>query len=278
MFYDFNFVLVWLLISWSYGFIWSISPFFGPKQYVVEGFLTSCTYDYISRDLFTRLILILMNIFGFFIPIIIMTISYAFILYSIKTHYDYIKIREFQDELFNQKLNDIEETSFLKDTKNFNVRKLNRTGQTSHRTTITRATTATCLHNETNIITQYPITTELLVDEHLSIPNPVLYPKTSQSIEKKRKKSFLASELKVTKNTILIIIVFCASWFPYALISIIAQFSENRENIVTPHTTYLPTLLAKASSTLNPIVYVFKNRNFKNKLRKFVLKRWNKKH
>ncbi len=38
-----------ILITWIYGSIWSIIPLFTPNKYVPEGFLTSCTFDFLGK-------------------------------------------------------------------------------------------------------------------------------------------------------------------------------------------------------------------------------------
>jgi hypothetical protein len=87
--------------------------------------------------------------------------------------------------------------------------------------------------------------------------------------KKKSLKSF-AIEWQITKNSIVIISAFCLAWLPYGLISMFAQFSENREQFVTPHTTILPVLFAKTSVVLNPIIYFLKNKNFRKHLKSIV--------
>ena len=51
-------------------------PLFTHKQYVLEGFLTTCSFDYISRDLVTRYFMIFLIITGFVFPLMIQFIFY----------------------------------------------------------------------------------------------------------------------------------------------------------------------------------------------------------
>ena len=67
-------------------------PFFSSNQYVLEGFQTSCSFDFIGRSNYNRLIIVLMNVFGFFIPILIICSCYILILIYLRKHADYKRI------------------------------------------------------------------------------------------------------------------------------------------------------------------------------------------
>lgn len=72
--------LLAILSTWIYAFIWISLPLFSQNQFVLEGLLTSCTFDYVSRDLRNRLIMISMIIGGFLIPLTIIIIAYLLII------------------------------------------------------------------------------------------------------------------------------------------------------------------------------------------------------
>jgi len=55
-------------------------PLFGWNRFILEGFGTSCTFDYISKDLWDRLFVLTLVIGGFLIPLSIILLSYGFIL------------------------------------------------------------------------------------------------------------------------------------------------------------------------------------------------------
>lgn len=55
-------------------------PLFGWNRFILEGFGTSCTFDYISKDLWDRTFILLLVTGGFFIPLAIILLSYSFIL------------------------------------------------------------------------------------------------------------------------------------------------------------------------------------------------------
>ncbi len=63
-----------------YGSIWVIPPLFGWNRFIFEGYGTTCTFDYISKEIWDRLYILILVIGGFFIPLLIILVSYAFIL------------------------------------------------------------------------------------------------------------------------------------------------------------------------------------------------------
>ncbi|XP_073690113.1 melanopsin-A [Garra rufa] len=77
--------LLILLIAWVYSLGWSLPPFFGWSAYVPEGLLTSCTWDYMTFTPSVRAYTMLLFIFVFFIPLIVIMYCYFFIFRSIRS-------------------------------------------------------------------------------------------------------------------------------------------------------------------------------------------------
>jgi hypothetical protein len=230
-----------IITAWLYGLIWSVLPFFGRHQYVLEGFKTSCSFDYIDQDYYTRVILILMNIFGFFIPILSILICYSFILIHFKTRYSFIKIK------------------FL----------------SSSRIKFTKGPRPNVLFSNTISQPSCEISREKIDCEEAQMrPRLNSCGIMTKHITRRRANSYLALEWQITKNTIIIIFAFCIAWLPYALISLVAQFSVNRDKFITPHTSLIPVIMAKLSAVLNPIIYVFNSRNFKASIFQYISKSW----
>lgn len=67
--------------------MWSVLPFFTKNGYVLEGSLTTCTFDYISRDFTSRSIVLSMFIGGFVIPFFIIVFVYYCIWVHLKNRY-----------------------------------------------------------------------------------------------------------------------------------------------------------------------------------------------
>lgn len=72
-----------IIIIWIYCFITMLPPLFGWGAFVPEGFLTSCSFDYITRTYSNRSYFFYIFILGFFLPITIITICYGFIMRTI---------------------------------------------------------------------------------------------------------------------------------------------------------------------------------------------------
>lgn len=69
-----------LICAWLYGSMWIMPPSFGWNRFILEGFSTSCTFDYISRDPWDRAFILMLVTGGFLMPLSVILISYALIL------------------------------------------------------------------------------------------------------------------------------------------------------------------------------------------------------
>jgi r-opsin len=74
------YLLECIVCSWIYGSIWVIPPLFGWNRFIFEGFGTTCAFDYISKRIWDRLYVLILVTGGFLIPLLLILISYAFIL------------------------------------------------------------------------------------------------------------------------------------------------------------------------------------------------------
>jgi len=70
-----------------------IAPLFGWNRFVFEGFGTTCTFDYVSKDIRNRLFVLMLIIGGFLIPLIIIIASYTFILIKLSKRGRHVKSR-----------------------------------------------------------------------------------------------------------------------------------------------------------------------------------------
>ena len=71
-------------MSWLYSFIWAVLPFFTHNRYTLEGFLTSCSFDYISTNLSNRIVIISMLIGGFILPLLLIALFYILIVFILR--------------------------------------------------------------------------------------------------------------------------------------------------------------------------------------------------
>ena len=79
-----------ILVSWLYSFIWIALPFFTKNRYALEGFLTSCSFDYISRNDSNKIVIISMFIGGFFLPLILIALFYILIVLILRKNEIYL--------------------------------------------------------------------------------------------------------------------------------------------------------------------------------------------
>ncbi|XP_076028617.1 opsin, ultraviolet-sensitive-like [Oratosquilla oratoria] len=73
-----------LILSWFLGFVFMMFPLMGWNRFVFEGFLTSCTFDYLSEDWSSRSYVITIVVFAWFFPMIVIVSSYVSILLTIR--------------------------------------------------------------------------------------------------------------------------------------------------------------------------------------------------
>jgi r-opsin len=57
-----------------------VPPLFGWNRFMLEGFNTTCTFDYISKDSWSRLYIVILTVGGFLIPLSVILVSYIYIL------------------------------------------------------------------------------------------------------------------------------------------------------------------------------------------------------
>lgn len=78
------FILIECLIcSWVYGSMWIIPPLFGWNRFTYEGFGTTCTFDYMSREKWDRLFVLILATGGFLVPLSVILFSYTCILFKL---------------------------------------------------------------------------------------------------------------------------------------------------------------------------------------------------
>lgn len=70
---------------WIYSLTFSLPPLLHiVNRYVPEGYLTSCSFDYLSKDSSSQIFVAVFFIAAYVLPLIIIIISYALIVYRVK--------------------------------------------------------------------------------------------------------------------------------------------------------------------------------------------------
>ncbi|KAK7111806.1 rhodopsin-like [Littorina saxatilis] len=75
-----------IVLVWIWSITWSIPPLFGWGAYIPEGFQTSCTFDYLTRNDYFRSYIMCLYICGFALPLSIILYSYFFIYRAVAVH------------------------------------------------------------------------------------------------------------------------------------------------------------------------------------------------
>uniref|UniRef100_A0A3Q2R0W6 Blue-sensitive opsin-like n=1 Tax=Fundulus heteroclitus TaxID=8078 RepID=A0A3Q2R0W6_FUNHE len=73
------------------------------------------------------------------------------------------------------------------------------------------------------------------------------------SLSKKR-------EQRVLFMVVIMVICYLLCWLPYGIMALLATFGP--PGLVTPEASIIPSVLAKTSTVINPVIYVFMNKQF----------------
>nr|BDI63179.1 GQ-rhodopsin 1 [Peronia verruculata] len=75
-----------LVFVWCWSTTWTLPPLFGWGSYILEGFQTSCTFDYLSRTYKVRASILCLYICGFTCPLTIILFCYFHIYKAVAKH------------------------------------------------------------------------------------------------------------------------------------------------------------------------------------------------
>ncbi|KAM7378933.1 hypothetical protein PAMP_004521 [Pampus punctatissimus] len=67
-------------------------------------------------------------------------------------------------------------------------------------------------------------------------------------------------EQRVLFMVVVMVIFYLLCWLPYGIMALVATFGP--PGLVTPEASIIPSVLAKTSTVINPIIYVFMNKQF----------------
>lgn len=72
---------------------------------------------------------------------------------------------------------------------------------------------------------------------------------------------------------VVMVICYLLCWLPYGIMALLATFGP--PGLVTPEASIIPSVLAKTSTVINPVIYVFMNKQVRGGLLSFtVTKLW----
>ncbi|CAJ1071695.1 vertebrate ancient opsin-like [Xyrichtys novacula] len=67
-------------------------------------------------------------------------------------------------------------------------------------------------------------------------------------------------EQRVLFMVVIMVICYLLCWLPYGIMALLATFGP--PDLVTPEASIIPSVLAKTSTVINPVIYVFMNKQF----------------
>jgi len=71
------------LLTWLYSAIFASMPFLGVGKHVPEGYLTSCSFDYLSSELTSKIFILVFFFGAWVVPLTIAVFSYVFIIRAV---------------------------------------------------------------------------------------------------------------------------------------------------------------------------------------------------
>ncbi|XP_051897011.1 opsin 4xb [Pristis pectinata] len=74
-----------ILAVWLYSLAWSLPPLFGWSSYILEGLMTSCTWDYLTISPSHRSYTLMLCCFVFFVPLLVISYCYIFMFKAVKS-------------------------------------------------------------------------------------------------------------------------------------------------------------------------------------------------
>ena len=197
---------------------------------MLDGFQTSCTFDYLSRDLRSRMLVLSMFLGGFVFPLVIL-ITFFFLTK---------RTLESDTEQLDGQL-----CKAYTRSRTFSKAP----AQRNQRSPLESFKLKCCTNN---------------VDDNESIGQEKSGELDMFIFDFKKRQN------RVLRTIFFHITFFTISWAPYAIIAILAQYGTDIHRYVTPFSTAVPALFAKTSSIYNPILYTLNNKDcrkfFKKKL------------
>uniref|UniRef100_A0A668AHV3 Teleost multiple tissue opsin b n=1 Tax=Myripristis murdjan TaxID=586833 RepID=A0A668AHV3_9TELE len=97
------------------------------------------------------------------------------------------------------------------------------------------------------------------------------YGKLLQAIRQVRSVNSLVSrrrEQRVLLMVVTMVACYLVCWLPYGVAALLSTFGPR--DLLTPEASIMPSLLAKSSTVINPVIYIFMNRQFYRCFRAFL--------
>lgn len=212
--------------------------------FVLEGMLTSCSFDYLSRDLTSRCYMLLLLIGGFAIPLLLIIVFYVLTKNEIKKKNKYFfRMNSSERRRTLNSLMTIEDNSLISRDPSLIL------GQKEPFEKGTKF---------------FELRQKFLPSKKKASVDKEFLGNSSTQSSKNHYYYLLRREKRVLKRIILNVTCFGLAWMPYVVMTLAAQFGNNIENFINPFSTAVPSIIAKISSIYNPLLYTLTSKNCKN--------------
>ena len=267
--------IITILMTWLYCLLISGPPLFGWGKYLPEGLMTTCSFDFLSRDVSVSSFFLYLISLGFFTPLAMLVANYWHIWRRIRLPLPSKPSRS--DEMVQ--LNTIHVVSPNNDNSN---------PRQNHNCTPKNYQPADiCDADIQNLddgiapgdVQNSPpekaiLSTETSKRKSLLQQNRKLTSRTSKSTHTRLSREEAAEskpnlywvrqkEYKIIKITVAVLAAFLFAWAPYAVLAMIGQFGP--PGVIHPYVVAVAGLMAKSSTGYNPIIYGFIDSRFRNK-------------
>jgi hypothetical protein len=215
--------------------------------------MTSCTFDYFSRDLISRLRMTSLIMCGFLLPFTII------IVFSILTK---MKLTERSSNICK----DLTGSSTAHSNSHYQSllrRNCGGGGGGGPQTSVGPQTSMNMVSKSRMNASSATYSNSLRSGNSLhSTDSGSDRRSTVNNVLSQRKdfSSIINRESRVLKTILVNVSMFSLAWIPYAIVVLLAQYSSNVEYFLNPYTTSLPGVFAKISSVYNPVLYTLSNR------------------
>lgn len=211
--------VILVISTWIYGLVFALFPFFyAPSAYAPEGYLTSCSYDYLNQDLVNKIYIVLFFAGAYVFPLAVILFCY----YQISQHvYD---ANRDMIALHNRPPSPRPPSASL----------------SPHRSTCSPVYGSHGRHSVKSVSVTRPTS----ASSHMT---------TSSNQAETITRSKIAMEKKLMKSVIILISNWTIAWTPYAIISLMGIFSYGY--LITPVMSMMPALFAKCASVVDPYIY-----------------------
>lgn len=235
---------VFLVIgTWIYGLIFALFPFFyAPSAYAPEGYLTSCSYDYLNQDLVNKIYILIFFAGAYVIPLVVILFCY------------------FQ---ISQHVHDANQNMIALHNRPPSPRPPpNVPTLAPHRN---NSCSPTCGRQSARSVSA------------TRPPSAASAMTTSSNQAETIARSKIAMEKKLMKSVIILITNWTIAWTPYAIISLMGVFSYT--HLITPVMSMMPALFAKCASVIDPYIYFLSHPRYQREVIVVLSKasRWTRK-